>query len=460
MGNTSSTTSSSLESFPTRDLHNNGHQNGTHDTNLYHQQQSNVTSSVVTIIKKRSTTRKEDRIRLWRILLVFIIFAVTSIYRLNQHTFLTKSFLAFIDVTTDNESSNYNNQTTTTNTEWLRPVTEREWDRMLFGIFTYDSSNEAELRLANRETHLNYFKHYYKAAISDVDSSIRHDTICSLQDLLNNITLSNDSNSCRIVYTFVMGGGIGDENMKRKVNTLDREKGAASKVKTRCLYQDDDCGGTDITRWTLDKPHCNITDVFKAELEKYNDITLLSVPENHELGKTDTWFTYTAMLTRQRPDLQIGFVGKIDSDNFIRWPVFLKWFSAHRSNIILQPFIYGGYAIHKKVCSGVAYGRACAKKEFIAELFAAGAMAYMSTPLAQHVFMDGTTLQRKKEVWIVGEDMQLANMAYSDPKITPFVLNHRYGEGGYEISVHCVNNPVNYRDWYYKLYPEQQQQKK
>ena len=356
---TSNTSSSSLESSnPTKEVYDNGHQNGTHDTNLYQQRhQSNAPYSVVTI-KKRNTKKKEDKIRLWRILIVFIIFAVTSIYRLNQHTFLTKSFLAFIDVTIDNESSNYNNQTTTTNTEWLRPVTEREWERMLFGIFTYDSSNEAELRMANRETHLNYFKHYYKTTTATDDSSIGHDTICSLQDLLNNITLSNDSNSCRIVYTFVMGGGIGDENMKRKVNTLDREKGAASKVKTRCLYEDDDCGGTDITKWTLNKPNCNITDVFKTELKNYNDITLLSIPENHELGKTDTWFTYTAILTRQRPDLQIGFVGKIDSDNFIRWPVFLKWFSAHRSNIILQPFIYGGYAIHKKVCSGAAYGHA------------------------------------------------------------------------------------------------------
>jgi len=278
MGNTSSTTtsSSSLESFSKEVYDNNGHQNGTHDTNIYRQQQSNAISSVTNTIKKRNTKKKEDRIRLWRILLVFIIFAVTSIYRLNQHTFLTKSFLAFIDVTIDND---YNNQTTTTtNTEWLRPLREREWDRMLFGIFTYDSSNEADLRMANRETHLNYFKHYYKSTKTDDDSSIRHDTICSLQDLLNNITLSNDSNSCRIVYTFVMGGGIGDENMKRKVNTLDREKGAASKVKTRCLYQDDDCGGTDITKWILDTPQCNITNVFKAELKKYNDIILLSIP--------------------------------------------------------------------------------------------------------------------------------------------------------------------------------------
>ena len=278
MGNTSSTTtsSSSLESF-SKEVYDNGHQNGTIDTNIYRQQQSNAPSSVVTTNKKkRNTKKKEDRIRLWRILLVFILFAVTSIYRLNQHTFLTKSFLAFIDVTIDND---YNNQTTITNTEWLRPVTEREWERMLFGIFTYDSSNEAELRMANRETHLNYFKHYYSSTTSATDdSSIRHDTICSLQDLLNNVTLSNDSNSCRIVYTFVMGGGIGDENMKRKVNTLDREKGASSKVKTRCLYQDDDCGGTDITKWILDKPKCNITDVFKAELKNYNDITLLSIP--------------------------------------------------------------------------------------------------------------------------------------------------------------------------------------
>jgi len=310
MGNTTSTTSSSsLESFPKEVRNTNGHQNGTNGANIYHQKQSNAPSSMTIAIKKRNTNRKkEDRIRLWRILLVFIIFAVTSIYRLNQHTFLTKSFLAFIDVTIDND---YNNQTTTTNTEWLRPVTEREWDRMLFGIFTYDSNNEADLRMANRETHLKYFKHYFSSKISDDDSSIRHDTICNLQDLLNNMTLSNDSNSCRIVYTFVMGGGVGDENMKRKVNTLDREKGAASKVKTRCLYQDDDCGGTDITKWTIDTPQCNITNVFKAELKKYNDITLLSIP-----GKSALVLFYHVISCVQYEDSVI-------------WLLHLAYFSLH-----------------------------------------------------------------------------------------------------------------------------------
>ena len=48
----------------------------------------------------------------------------------------------------------------------------------------------------------------------------------------------------------------------------------------------------------------------------------------------------------------------------------------------------------------------------------------------------------------MGEDLQLATMAYSDPSVLPFVLNHRYGMGGKSISTHCMNDPALLRSEY------------
>lgn len=205
----------------------------------------------------------------------------------------------------------------------------------------------------------------------------------------------------------------------------------------------------------LDSPGCNVSETLANEMRVYNDMTVLSIPENHELGKTDTWFTYATMLTL-RPELQIGFVGKMDSDTFVRWPVFFQYLELNwRRQIGTKPFIYGGWAIYKEVCSGKVWGRVCADPAFIADAFTTGAIAYLSTPLAQHVFLNGTTLQRKRDVWIEGEDMQLANMAYSDPNRTPFIINHRRGRYGRKINVHCFSDAERCRREYYESYPEQ-----
>jgi len=243
--------------------------------------------------------------------------------------------------------------------------------------------------------------------------------------------------------------------MRRKVSRLEGGRKADSKAKTRCLWEDPECGGRDIAGWTLDAPLCNVSRALADELDLNGDITLLSIPENHELGKTDTWFTYAAMLTRLRTDLQIGFVGKVDSDNFVRWPVFFQYLRTHQKEIEMTPFIYGGYAIHRAVCSGKVYDQVCKDPRIIFEVFASGAMAYLSSSLAQHVYMDGTSLERKREVWIVGEDLQLGNMVYSDPKISPYVINHRYGPLGKYINTHCFNNATLYRRDYYFVYREQ-----
>jgi len=393
------------------------------------------------------TNTNDGRMRLWRIFIVSQLFVFALIYELNQQSFIINSFLKYgIDTLGENGTSSSSVPLS------MQSGEKREWDRMLFGIFTYDSPNEAFLRSAARDTHLMYY-HYYN---SSTDNTYRPDTICSLREILSNATLAKDPHSCRVIYTFVLGGGIGDPLLRRKVDKLKGGRKAASSAKTRCLYEDPECGGTDIAQWTVSEPLCNISAALKNERRHHADVTLLRIPENHELGKTDTWFTYMAMLTRQRPDLQIGSVGKIDSDNFVRWHIFFQFLEINaKEQIQTVPFLYGGYAIHKKVCSGRTYGKACAQKEFIAECFASGAIAYLSTPLAQHVYMDGTTLERKREVWMVGEDMQLGNMAYSDKNLTPYVINHRYGRYGEHINVHCFNDPGRYRKEYYALYPEQ-----
>jgi len=405
---------------------------------------THIPATTITTSFNHRKHNEQRNIRLWRILISFILFAFTSLYTLNQESFIIYSF-HLGDKTKKNATKNG------ATTILTAPLAEREWDRMLFGIFTYDSPNEAEIRNANRETHLNYFRYQYE------EEKTRPDVICSLNELLTNATLARDPESCRVVYTFVMGGGASsDLSLRMKVNKLPGGRMAVTEVKTRCLWEDPECGGTDVDRWTLDSPACNVSKALKEELESQkSDITLLSIPENHELGKTDTWFTYVAMLTRARSDLQIGFVGKLDSDNFVRWPVFFKYLQTHKENMQTKPYIYGGYAIHRKTCSGKVYARACLSPRVIFEFFASGAMSYLSTPLAQHVFMDGTTLERKKEVWIVGEDMQLGNMAYSDPRFIPFIINHRYGGLGQYINTHCSNNVTMYRREYYGIYRDQ-----
>lgn len=321
------------------------------------------------------------------------------------------------------------------------------WERMLIGIFSYDNQNQFELRMANRETHLNYFKRIAGSGRND------DNTICSLQELLGNQTLIADKLQCRIVYTFVMGGGARNDNLRLK-NGRDLDLGSINeKFKTRCLWQDPGCGGTDIDEWTVDNPQFEGATIRLQEEMKVNkDITFLSISENHELGKTDTWFTYSAMLTKRRPDLGIRFMAKLDSDNFLDYYALQSYMKQHKQLFLGdKQYIYGGFAIHKRKCSGRAYGFVCRDPGFIAPLFMGGAFAYLSTPLAQHVYLNGTSLERKKQVWIPREDMQLGNMVYSDPSITVELLDSK--KYPLFLNKHCFGNPVAYRREFAKHFP-------
>ena len=77
--------------------------------------------------------------------------------------------------------------------------------------------------------------------------------------------------------------------------------------------------------------------------------------------------------------------------------------------------------------------------------------------------MNGTTLERKREVWIIGEDLQLGNMVYSDPNITDnemddnhgklYIMDHRRGANN--VNFHPLKTYDDIQNKWYELYPDQ-----
>ncbi len=174
------------------------------------------------------------------------------------------------------------------------------------------------------------------------------------------------------------------------------------------------------------------------------------------LGKTGTYYTYATMLTRELPQLQIGFVGKLDSDAFINYPAFFKHLESWKGAMDSKTYIYGGQRhIHKATCSGRAWGFICASPSFIAPVFFTGDFNFLSASLAQHVFMNGTSLQHKKSVWMPAEDVQVANMAYSDPNITENItlISNAWAKGLPAIVGHHTSykDEVGYREGWNKV---------
>lgn len=279
--------------------------------------------------------------------------------------------------------------------------------RFLFGIFTFDSDNEYMLRRGHRMTYLKWFKfHHHLSPEKILEKNYPSvDGICSLNHLLTNKTLAQDPDSCFIIYTYVVGGG----NPKTRP--------------TICYWGDQDCGdSTNAANYTLPNgPEYNFS--HPEELREHNDFTFLSVRENQNEGKTESWFTYASALTKKRLDLDIDFVGKLDSDTILRS-------GRLKTNTIQMDgfkdaYIYGGHQpVSRKTCSRGSWGKVCQSPLFKAPVFVPGGFVFLSTGLARHVFLNGISLESKRShVFPNHEDMSLANIAYADPNTTVTLLS-------------------------------------
>ena len=300
--------------------------------------------------------------------------------------------------------------------------------RFLFGIFSEDNEKEHNLRDNHRSTYLSYYKDWYDTKAGTSSDTVKYpqqrNAICSLHELETSPALAQDPRACRIVYTFVFGGG--DQN-----------------APFICYWGDDNkCGGLSSNNFVVTNPEYKFS--AQEENSRYQDMTFLSVAEGHSKGKLHSWFSYATALTVDRPELGINFVGKLES-TAILWPSKLMMNADNENNgSFNQTHVYGGRMTPKKKCSKEKPAEVCKDKLFKAPFFGSAGFVFLSTALAQHVFLNGTTLKEKRSRFIPNhEDMSLGNLVYVDPKITVTNMN-------FQTTAKYPVKPKNFQSEYWK----------
>jgi len=269
--------------------------------------------------------------------------------------------------------------------------------RYFFGIFTFDGEQEAEMRQAIRTT---YFSKNYN---NQQTQTLGTNTVCSLAEILSNNSLAQDESTCRIIFSFVAAGG--DPKQKPTV----------------CYWPTCATGTSDFLLPPGKDPY-NMSRALRNEQARYKDFCFLAIQENPNEGKSETFFSFAVILSIERPDLRIGFIGKLDTDTLFFANDFVNDFvdnaTVRRRRMLQHPFIYAGWEITREVCSQVSMNRVCANDGFHAPLFMPGGFYFLSQPLARHAFLDGLSREEKESAHFPHhEDMSIANIVFLRPPV-------------------------------------------
>ncbi|KAL3944912.1 MAG: hypothetical protein SGBAC_001003 [Bacillariaceae sp.] len=150
---------------------------------------------------------------------------------------------------------------------------EKRRPTMLMGIFTMDSTNDAKRREMIRKTWISFY-----------GTTIAANRICSLQELIEN------SNSCQLAYTFVLGGNNGGPT-----ELLDHNSSYPMNIPCRLQYGSE---------------------------QDTSDTVCLNIQENMEEGKSQTWFKYATTVLQDHG--YFDYIGKMDSDTLLYPGIFFK----------------------------------------------------------------------------------------------------------------------------------------
>jgi hypothetical protein len=180
--------------------------------------------------------------------------------------------------------------------------------RMLLGIWSMDSPEEAQRRILIRNTYLSLDKRLQEVNVTNLART--RTRICSLVDLqVGNLAGPED---CQLVYTFVVGAANKDD-LEAPTERVDGEM-------------------------TVDR---------SSQPDYERDVTYLNIRENLKTGKTATWFGYgsSSMIA---DSLQIDLIAKVDSDTVVyptRFIDLLEREQLSRNNNTSDPArgIYGGH---------------------------------------------------------------------------------------------------------------------
>jgi hypothetical protein len=206
--------------------------------------------------------------------------------------------------------------------------------RILLGIFTTNSTKEANRRKLIRKTYLSYY-HILAEAELGVEPRER---ICSLAELIDR---SRDTEDCQIVYTFVMGAST-NTTVPTDLTTLEQQE------EDNYPYVLDRSGSSDYER----------------------DVLYLNIQENMNEGKTATWFKYASSVLPATDLGVLDLVFKVDSDTVVVPRALLQ-----DLNTIQRPA--------RNVYGGVFYARE--EEETTAAPYMQGGFYFLSTDVAERI---------------------------------------------------------------------------
>lgn len=254
--------------------------------------------------------------------------------------------------------------------------------RVLIGILTTNLKLvERQRRQAIRDTWVQYY----------ANTSTPH-RICSLQQL---VATKVPEEECQIAYTFVIGAGS-DTSPTEMVHTNDT----------------------------------NVMVISKDQImDPEPDVVYLSIRENMNQGKTDTWFRY-AVLTSNT--LYFDYVGKMDTDTVLIPPRFMNMLNTWPTFPHNIRTIFGDTIVKRDATFGT-----------LGAAYFNGGFYIMSTDLARYI----TTIDRTP-IKYQHEDSNIGNYISSNPKL----LNRKM------LDLHCNfcrkhpvkkfdNYPIFYHDW-------------
>jgi len=195
-----------------------------------------------------------------------------------------------------------------------------------------------------------------------------YDFVCSLDILLN----PNKTQQCRIVYTFVIGALIDGETFNGNVENS---------------APDDEAG-----------------------------VTLLSIKENMNHGKTMTWFSYASRLCK---DADIHYIAKVDIDTMMRPDLLLRFIDRD----LPPPPIgaedmrkrYGGILMDFNTCGGFEH---C--KIMRGNVYMSGQFYFVSTDLVHSVVSTSS-----KHIYTGYEDLDFGLAVFGHPEAINLVVLSR-----------------------------------
>ena len=452
--------------------------------------------------------------------------ATTSIRRTNQETQTptnnnhndqnrSESNLRSYSSSSSSSSSISNNRIAAN--EPAQPVLQLP--RYLFGIFSYDNGKkESDQRIGIRASYLSYFKDHLKEATTP---GTEH-TICSLKEWF---TLPHIRPHCRIVYTFVMGGGnpetrpykcywgdgtncyltgsssnstsrgsITSSNVTNVTSTRrrvllryerQRTRRGRRKLNMMAANQNKDADidyymkHDKLENFVLPNnyPEINISEGLQKEIEKYDDFTFLSVRENQNDGKTETWYTYATALLYSSIDENydnsypiIRTVGKLDSDTILFGHRLLQQWepkyniqrlqygspttissSAHDENDG-KPYVIGGWYVPRQKCATASFGRVCDNPHFVAPYMLPGGFQWFSLPILTDALLDPQTIEKRLSLfWPTQEDMSITNVVFGMMNITYNSADKSDSTRNIQYAQHGLNSPASH---FFKTVPK------